>query len=97
MTKRKRPPMQPIKFDRHRIARFQENAVIRALLDAATERGFGLNELHATAWAKPREDWDQFHQLIGYSVSGLPWRQRRTRDEADDVVTKMFQQMSKKR
>ncbi|MFV5329600.1 hypothetical protein ACNHE6_18620 [Enterobacter roggenkampii] len=61
-------PMQPLVIDAHGTLRFKENPIIRALLDYATEHGYGLNEI-------AREEFDakdqmQLAQLIGYSLSG---------------------------
>jgi hypothetical protein len=50
------------------VLRFKENAIVRAFLDWARPRGFGMNEL-ATMDFTP-EDRRQFAQLIGYSLSG---------------------------
>ena len=60
-----RVPMQPVIL-RDRVIRFRENALVRYLLDNG---GVSLNRL-AELPNIPREDWAQFAQLIGYSVSG---------------------------
>lgn len=96
MAKRKRPPMQPIVMAKDGVIQFQENVVVRRLLDEATARGFDLNALVRACADAPATDWDQFNQLIGYSVSGLPWKQKRTRDEADAIVEKMIADRGKK-
>lgn len=64
----KRRPMQPIVWDDGTL-RFQENAVVRRLLDAATARGFGLNQLLVERFSPG--DLEQFAQLIGYSIAGF--------------------------
>ncbi len=64
----KKLPMQPVYNDENGHVRFQENKVVRRLLDEAQKRGFGLNELGCCGF--PREDQEQFAQLIGYSLSG---------------------------
>lgn len=62
-------PMQNIHLDEQGVARFVENEIVRHILDHG---GIDLNELamsfHA---AEHREDFEQFAQLIGYSVCGF--------------------------
>lgn len=71
-------PMQPIvEIDGRK--RFRENALVRILLDEASERGYSLNNLareEATT-----EEWEQFYQLIGYSLDGYS-ELRRVSDES---------------
>lgn len=65
--------MQPVVWDGHGVIRFQQNEIVRYLLDNG---GLDLNKLHGTGHSAPRflrSDWDQFHQLIGYSVSACPY------------------------
>lgn len=52
------------------VARFQPNKIVRHLLDVSQEKGYGLNQLAILGDLFSREDWEQFYQLIGYSVSG---------------------------
>ena len=61
--------MQPFVIDEHGVIRFQENSIVRVLLDEATERGFGLNELSRRS-EFTQKDWEQFSQLTGYSLGG---------------------------
>lgn len=62
-------PMQPVHIDSSGRARFVENANVRFLLDEASAgRKCDLNDL--TKRDFPQEDWEQFAQLIGYSVAG---------------------------
>ncbi len=61
-------PNQPIEEDAHGVLRFKENKIVSKLLDVASAHGCGLDELHRMNFS--REDWQQFNQLIGYSVSG---------------------------
>jgi hypothetical protein len=65
----KKHPIQPIGDDGQGVLRFKENKVVRYLLDHG---GLDLNDLVRADADLPREDWEQFHQLIGYSVSGIP-------------------------
>lgn len=62
-------PMQPIGYDQDDVIRFKRNAIVRFLLDWASERGMTLNSLASIPFAD--EDREQFAQLIGYSVSGF--------------------------
>lgn len=61
-------PMQPLVKDDHGVARFKANKIVNHLLDYASERGCGMTELAKLQF--PDEDYMQFAQLIGYSVSG---------------------------
>jgi hypothetical protein len=50
------------------IVRFKGNPIVRTLLDEAQKLGFGLNELGLRDL--PQADWEEFYQLIGYSLKG---------------------------
>ncbi len=62
-------PMQPTGSDSQGVLRFKENQIVRFLLDCG---GYDLNKLcvigNNRGWTD--DDWTQFAQLIGYSVSG---------------------------
>ena len=60
-------PMQPIARDAQGVVRFRANAVVSHMLDHG---GIDLTDLRIALHEAPREDWAQFAQLIGYSVSG---------------------------
>ncbi len=60
--------MQPIIKDKHGTARFKGNAVVERLLEVSQKAGYGLNELSYVDF--PKEDQEQFAQLIGYSLGG---------------------------
>lgn len=62
-------PMQPLYKDDHGVVRFQENAIVRYLLDRSTA-GYktDLNDLAIIPFEQ--DDQEQFAQLIGYSLSG---------------------------
>ena len=60
-------PMQPVETDASGTLRFRENKIVTYLLDNG---GLDLNQLARIEF--PKEDRDQFKQLIGYSVSGAP-------------------------
>jgi hypothetical protein len=62
--------MQPVVIAEDGYVRFQGNKLVRHLLDWASERGCSLNDLSLLDGI-PRSDWEQFAQLIGYSVSGF--------------------------
>lgn len=61
-------PIQPLRTDDKGVIRFQENKIVRDLLDYSQARGFGLNEIATRDY--DREDRMQLAQLIGYSHSG---------------------------
>ncbi len=60
-------PLQPIARDEHGVPRFKSNGIVRFLLDAGP---FDLNKL-TMKQEFTDEDWEQFAQLIGYSVGGF--------------------------
>lgn len=73
MSGPRHPPQPVVMIDG--VARFKANAIVEYLLGVARRNGFGLNELAGVGTFAPgkpfsREDWSQFAQLIGYSVSG---------------------------
>jgi hypothetical protein len=55
--------VQPLIEDEHGRARFKENAIVRHLCEGK------LNELAVLGF--PEADWEQFAQLIGYSLDGF--------------------------
>lgn len=59
-------PMQPVVRDAHGVVRFQQNSIVRFLLKHGP---IDLNWLAAIHAQFSQEDWQQFYQLIGYSVS----------------------------
>jgi hypothetical protein len=63
---------RPIVDDGTGTLRFEENRLVRRLLDEASKRGFGLNELAAGSYDNEdfREEWQELSQLLGYSISG---------------------------
>lgn len=86
----KRQPMQPIVMDSG-VVHFQENAIVRFLVDWARERGMSLNELALMPFRD--DDRMQLAQLIGYSVSGfgdLSYARRDVVDAADALADKLL-------
>lgn len=75
----KRHPVQPVEWNGRGVLRFRPNPIVQFLLDQCPvnlsqigqQEGFTVH------------DWDQLHQLLGYSVSGCPILDRQTRREAD--------------
>ena len=61
-------PLQPLVIVKG-VLRFKENKIVSKLLEFASQHGCGLNELVCMEF--PKEDWQQFNQLIGYSHSGI--------------------------
>ena len=61
-----RHPVQPLVYDEHGVFRFKKNAIVRFLLDNGN---FDLDKLGRLNFTDG--DWEQFAQLIGYSVSGF--------------------------
>ena len=60
-----RHPIQQIVTDQSGIARFRKNKIVEFLLESSK---YDLNDLAMMGFDD--EDWTQFAQLIGYSVSG---------------------------
>lgn len=58
--------MQPVERDYRGVIRFKANAIVCFLLDAGP---YDMNALAQMPFK--REDYEQFAQLIGYSVSGF--------------------------
>ncbi len=85
-------PMQPIEWDDEGVIRFKRNVIVRFLLDWASERGMDLNGLQLVPASS--DDWTQFMQLIGYSVSGagdVPGFSRTVLAKADVEVALMVE------
>lgn len=62
-------PMQEIGKDDVGIVRFRENAIIRWMLDQGRlGNKFDLNSMYVIPFSK--EDYEQFMQQLGYSLSG---------------------------
>lgn len=59
-----RHPVQPAIQDEHGVHRYKPNKIVQYLQEISS-----LDELASMGF--PDEDWEQFSQLIGYSVSGL--------------------------
>lgn len=78
-------PIQKTKLDKAKVLRFVQNDVVQLMLALLKERKIGLNELHEIGAGISQEDWDQFNQLIGYSVSGAP-----IDDAIKDIAEKQF-------
>ena len=66
VTNRVPIPMRPIALDNENRPRFQENEIVRFLLEHGS---IDLNEL-CRRFRDPSPDWEEFYQLIGYSVNG---------------------------
>lgn len=83
-------PHQPIEIDANGTARFRANAIVRFLLDWASQRGMSLNDLALIPFSD--DDRAQFAQLIGYSVYGwgdLHYVSPENFARADAVVAEM--------
>ncbi|RLC00464.1 MAG: hypothetical protein DRI57_32265 [Deltaproteobacteria bacterium] len=64
-------PMQPQHVDRYGIHRFRSNAVVAELIRHFRANGGDYNAL-ASMFHDRAAHWQQFNQLHGYSVSGIP-------------------------
>ncbi len=61
-------PLQPLYLDDEGKPRFKANNIVRYLLNYARDHGVGLNELASMPFSD--EDFEQFYQLIGYTLCG---------------------------
>lgn len=90
-------PMQPIVMD-GQVARFKDNKIVRYLQTICREKGIcNLNDLAYMHFS--REDWNQFAQLIGYSVGGfgeLSYAFPSVVKEADAIVAEMIAKRKRK-
>lgn len=83
--------MQPVVWDGRGVIRFQQNEIVRYLLDHGR---LSLNMLHGMDHPTPEfkhSDWEQFHQLIGYSVSGCPYRSNKVCEQADQRAAELLE------
>lgn len=94
MTKQPEPehpqPLQPIVLT-DGVPRFQPNAIVYFIVGLMLN-DYALptfNQLMAMNWSD--EDRDQFNQLHGYSVSGLPWRNEERQEEAHEKAKQVRQ------
>ena len=62
-------PMQPLVIDDSGIVRFKANAIVEALLAQKGPRPLTLNDLAMMEFSQSA--WEQFYQLIGYSLCGF--------------------------
>lgn len=68
--KKAKHPTQPLYLDCKGIIRFKSNKIVEAMLELGRQgTKFDLNSL--AVMNLPDEDWVQFSQLIGYSLSGF--------------------------
>lgn len=80
-------PIQPLAKDEDGTLRFLKNKIVCDLLDFATPRGLGLNEMASRDYSD--EDRQQFAQLIGYSLSGYGELRGYVNDEDYYAAAKM--------
>lgn len=66
---RKHPIQHTERIGQPPVLRFKANAVVARLLNVAYAQGVNLNTM--ASWSCDREDFEQFAQLIGYSVHGF--------------------------
>jgi hypothetical protein len=70
---KQRNPMQPVINTDSGVIRFKKNKIVDELLDFASARGFDLNFIVGKLCKGDfsQDDYEQFNQLIGYSVNGF--------------------------
>lgn len=90
--------MQPVVLASDGVIRFQENPIVRAILDFATSKGMSLNDIALVDFR--REDREHFAQLIGYSVSGfgeLGYARPSTLAKADEAAEMILSTRKRKK
>ncbi len=90
MKKKARHPMQPVVVTDTGTHRFKENTIVRFLLDNGS---YDMNSLATRRFST--EDYEQFAQLIGYSVSGF-CELNYASEEVKDKAWKQSQRLIKK-
>ncbi len=95
--------MQPVYKDENGTLRFKENKIVRYMLDhginlidARYNEKFGRNGLSLNKLAMydfPQEDWEQFYQLIGYSISGYH-ELSKVSDESCEEASRLAKELS---
>lgn len=93
--KTNRQPMQPLQYDKYGRLRFKENSIIVFMKDKLEELGFTLNDLAKAQIIANKHDWDQFNQLIGYSVANCPIQDELTRYRANDFANRYVEKYPK--
>jgi len=87
MGKRYPHPMQQLRSDARGVVRFRLNHIVAWMLDHGP---WDLNDLATKGFGK--DDWQQFAQLIGYSVDGwasLSYVSRKQVAKADERVARL--------
>lgn len=82
-------PDQPLVME-SRVVRFAANNIVRFLLDHG---GVDLNKLATIGYLFTQAEWEQFYQLIGYSVSGygdLEQVSSDTKDRCDAAASEFW-------
>jgi hypothetical protein len=90
-------PMQPLYLDKHATIRFKANKIVDDLLNFASIYGLDLNRIAGMDYTQ--DDREQFHQLIGYSVSGfgeLPGMSSESVAEADALAVRLLKSLGDK-
>lgn len=81
------PPLQPIYTDSEGHKRFQKNKIVDLMYDIIRDSHTRVSvAVQRRAREKgieiPPGDWDQFNQMMGYSVNGMPWEDNDLEDTA---------------
>lgn len=77
--------MQPVIIDKNGDPRFQENKLVSWMLGQLEKKGVSLNDFPVFDDI-PQGDWEQFYQMIGYSVGGYCELKRVGRRSANAAV-----------
>lgn len=92
--------MRPLIIDKHGAIRFKRNRIVDVLLAQASARGYTLNDLAIHGDDFPQDDWEQFYQLIGYSVSGyveLSFISDESKEKAELEADRLIKKMKGKK
>lgn len=99
MSRQPVQPMQPIVFDKHGTARFQENRIINWLFNTG-QLSLNMIAIDAPEQHFSRNDRMQLAQLLGYSVGGFADLNYSTDEaiaEADAIVARMVAEREAKK
>ena len=90
-------PMQPVIMDQHNIIRFQRNQIIQDVAAAAfVGRQLSINQIivNVAQGEYTKNDWEQFSQLTGWSVSGyndITYIREKSKNKASAKASKLLE------
>ena len=83
----KHPIQKPV-LDERGVLRYTKNDIVDGMIGILKGYGYDLNDLHCEFNFVDDADWDQFNQLIGYSLSAIPLRD----ESLYDISEKLYKE-----